>query len=35
MPDIKDQMIEEAMEKREDQERVLDEIEAYGERFAW
>lgn len=33
--DYKDQMIEEIQEEREDLERALDDIEAYGERFEW
>jgi hypothetical protein len=35
MPDLKDQMIEEAQEQRERIENVLDDIESYGERFKW
>lgn len=35
MPDLKDQMIEEAQEKRERTEDVLDDIESFGERFKW
>lgn len=35
MPDLKDQMIEEAQELRERTENVLNDIEAFGERFEW
>jgi hypothetical protein len=35
MPDLKDQMIEEAQEERERTEYVLDDIESCGERFKW
>lgn len=35
MRDLKDMMIEEAQERRERNENVLDEIESFGERFEW
>ena len=35
MPDLKDQMIEEAQEQRERTEYVLDDIESRGERLKW
>jgi hypothetical protein len=35
MPDLKDQMIEEAQEQREELENVLDDIESCGESYGW
>lgn len=35
MLDLKDQMIEEAQEQRENTENALDDIESFGERFNW